>query len=90
MRTLMGRFTKDLVPGRAPLGWLSLVVFIAALAASFVTFQLGVAHWPEAFIGLMWVNIAAFTYARGRTGVATVSSGGLGIAMIMTALLMGH
>ncbi len=84
-------FTKDLVPGRHALGWFSLCIALAALAAMMVGLSLGWPSWRTwALWGLGEAAGAASWYARGRMNVLLAVVGGLGVIILLSSLLVAH
>jgi hypothetical protein len=88
---MMRWFTKDLIPGRHALGWFSLCVGLIALTASIVGTLLGWPSWRTwALFGLGEAAVAASLYARGKLGFGVAVAGGLGVILVLAALIYPH
>lgn len=62
-------FTKNLAPGRHGLGWLSLVILLALVAAAIASQFLGWSSSARWFLAdLVWVDSGLMWYARGYNG----------------------
>jgi hypothetical protein len=88
---MMRWFTNDLVPGRHALGWFSLCVGLTAATASIVGISLGWPSWRTwALFGVGEAAAAASWYARGKTSVVLGLMGGMGVIVVLLALINPH
>jgi hypothetical protein len=84
-------FTKELVPGRRPLGWFSWCIALAASAAMAVGLLQG---WPSwrfwALFGLSQAALATCWYARGRMDALRAICGGMGVILVLWNLVLAR
>ena len=88
---MMRWFTKDLVPGRHALWWFSSFVVVTAFASQILGILLGWPSWRTwGLFGVGQAAVAASWYARGRMDPVLALSGGMGVSLVLLALINPH